>query len=227
MPASSAGLISKTIAVYAKDIRLELRSRYAVSIVLMFAISTLVIISFAVGQAGLNPKVQAALLWVILFFSAMAGLAQTFIKEEESGTALALRLSTEPVAVFLGKFLFNLTLLTFITAIVTPLFFVMTEASTERVGLFVLPLVLGVFGLCTSTTLIAAIIAKASTKGALFSVVSFPLLIPLLLMLVGATAKLLANEGFEEIAMETQGLAAYSVVMMVASLMLFRFVWRD
>lgn len=227
MPVNSAGLAAKTIAVFAKDIRIEFRNRYATSVVLMFAVTTLAMISFSVGQAGLGPRLLAALFWIVIFFSAMAGLSAAFVREEESGTALALRLKADPTAVYLGKLLFNFALLSVVAVVVTPLFFVLTDASSDHIGAFVVILVLGVIGLCAASTLIGAIIAKAAVKGALFSVLSFPILITLLLMLVTASARVFDGGSFAAIRMELQGLFAYSVVMITASMLLFRFVWRE
>ena len=124
--------MGKTFAIFVKDFRLEWRNRYAINIILMFAVTTLSIISFALGQSGLAPQVLGALYWIVVFFSAMAGLAQVFVREEETGTALALRLTADPTAVFLGKFFINLLLLIFITVIVTPLFFILTDAQIVR-----------------------------------------------------------------------------------------------
>ena len=227
MPAQSAALLGKTFAIFVKDFRLEWRNRYAINIILMFAVTTLAIISFALGQAGLQPKVLAALYWIVVFFSAMAGLSQVFVREEETGTALALRLTADPTAVFLGKFLINLILLLFITVIVTPLFFVLTDAVLLRPWAFLAVLLLGLFCLCAATTLVAAIIAKAAAKGALFSVLSLPLLIVLLIMLVSGTTKVMDEATFGDTSLEIQGLIAYGVVMMTSSLMLFKFVWKD
>jgi heme exporter protein B len=194
---------------------------------LMFAVTTLAMISFSVGQAGLGPRLLAALFWIVIFFSAMAGLSAAFVREEESGTALALRLKADPTAVYLGKLLFNFALLSVVAAVVTPLFFVLTDASSDHIGAFVVILVLGVIGLCAASTLIGAIIAKAAVRGALFSVLSFPILITLLLMLVTASARVFDGGSFAAIRMELQGLFAYSVVMITASMLLFRFVWRE
>lgn len=227
MPTSSAGLLSRSFAVFAKDLRLELRSRYAVSTILMFGVTTLTMVSFSLGQAGLGPRLLSALFWIILFFSAMAGLAQVFIREEEAGTALALRLSADPTAVYLGKLVFNLALLIALTVVVTPLFFIMTDASAGAWGAFTAVLVLGVLCLCAATTLVAAIIAKAAVKGTLFAVMCFPILVVPLFVLVNATAKALDGQPWVELSWELQGLFAYAVAMITASLMLFRFVWQE
>ena len=157
MPNSSAGLMSKSFAVYAKDLRLELRTRNALNAILMFGITTLTVVSFSLGQSGLSPKLLSALFWVIIFFSAMSGLAQTFIREEETGTSLALRLTAEPDSIYIGKLLFNFTLLSTITIIITPLFFVFTDAPTDNIIRFLLVILLGILGLCGATNIVAAI----------------------------------------------------------------------
>lgn len=227
MPKSSVGLVSKAFAVYAKDLRLELRSRYALNAILMFGVTTLVVVSFSLGQAGLPPKLLAALFWIIMFFASMSGLAHVFIREEESGTALVLKLRAEPDAIYWGKLTFNFTLLSLMTIIITPMFFIFTDAPTGNIGAFIVVLILGVIGLCGATTVIAAIIAKVAVKGALFAVLSFPILVVLLLLLVGASTKVLDGRALGDIATELQGLVAYCVVMITASILLFKFVWLE
>jgi heme exporter protein B len=227
LPDSSAGLISKAFAVYAKDIQQELRSRYAMSTILLFGVTTLALVSYSLGQAGLPPKMLSALFWIIMFFSSMAGLAQTFIREEESGTALALKLNADPSAIYIGKLFFNLTLLVVITVILTPGFFIFMDAPTDQIGVFIVIVILGVLALCAATTLVAAIIAKAAMKGSLFAVVALPIVIVPMMVLVMAGATALDGGGFGDVASEIQALIAYVVVMLTASLLLFRFVWLE
>lgn len=227
MQHSSAGLISKAYAVFSKDLRLELRSKYALNTILMFGITTLAMVSFSVGQSGLSPRLLSALYWIIMFFSSTAGLAQVFIREEEAGTALALKLTADADAVYLGKLFFNFLLLSMVTIIVTVGFFIFTDASTGNLWALIILIFLGVVCLCASTTLIAAIIAKASIKGSLFAVLSFPILVVPLFTLVDGTAKALASEPFAEISWHLQGLVAFGVVMITLSIMLFEFVWNE
>lgn len=227
LPDSSVGLLSKAFAVFAKDIRLELRTRYALNAIFMFGVTTLVVVSFSLGQSGLPPKLLAALFWIVMFFAAMSGLAHVFVREEEAGTALVLKLRAEPDAIYWGKLLFNFTLLAIMTAIITPLFFIFTDAPTGNIGAFVLVLILGVIGLCGATTIIAAIIAKVAVKGALFAVLSFPILVVLLFLLVGASTKVFDGNSVSAILTELQGLLAYCVIMITASVMLFKFVWLE
>ena len=227
MPQTSASLATKCLTMLVKDLKLELRDKYALNAVLMFGITTLAVVSFSLGQRNLPPHLLGALFWVIMFFSAMSGLAHIFIREEESGTSLALRLAAPPDAVYIGKLLFNLILLSVLTVIITPLFFIFTNAPVSSAIDFIPILILGVLGLCSATTLIAAIIARAAVKGALFAVLSFPIIIPLLLTLVISTQKLFEGSGVGSVMTELQFLLAYMVVMIVGSLMLFKFVWTE
>ncbi|MEO8168886.1 MAG: ABC transporter permease, partial [bacterium] len=71
------------------------------------------------------------------------------------------------------------------------------------------------------------IIAKANTKGTLYPVLSFPILLPLLLTCINATR--LATEGayLDESAGEFQFLISYVIVVMAASAILFEYIWKD
>ncbi|MDD3731467.1 MAG: ABC transporter permease, partial [candidate division Zixibacteria bacterium] len=111
--------------------------------------------------------------------------------------------------------------------VITPVFFIFTDAPVDNILLFVLVLILGIVGLCAATTIVAAIISKAGIKGALFAVLSFPILFVLLLLLVSASTRVLEEATLGGIALELQGLVAYSGVMITASLMLFKYVWQE
>lgn len=214
-------------AVCAKDIRAEFRTRYALSAIGLFAVTTLTVVSFALGPYGLEQDLSAALLWVVLFFAAMAGLARSFVHEEESRTAPALRLAAPPAAVYLGKYLFNLVLLLLLEALVVPLFMVMMGLQVEKLGLFALVLLLGNLGLAGATTVIAAMVAQASTRGALFTVLSFPLLLPLLISAISGTQATLVQGSASAAWPALQVLLAYAVAMVTVALMLFPTIWTE
>ena len=94
-------------------------------------------------------------------------------------------------------------------------------------GAFVVLLATGALGLVAGTTLIAAIIARASSRGALFAVLSFPILIPMLVTAVRGTALALSGAGWDRCMAPIQTLIAYAVAMFVTSLFLFGLVWED
>ena len=81
--------------------------------------------------------------------------------------------------------------------------------------------------LAAAATLVAAIVAQAGVKGALFTVLSFPILIPVLIAGVGTTRKALALAGPGEAGTELQLLVSYAGVMLTLSILLFDFVWQE
>ena len=137
-------------------------------------------------------------------------------------------MTADPTPVYLGKLGFNFALLALLQVIIAPLFFVLTDAVLAHPILFIIVVVLGTVGLAGAATLIAAIISKAGVKGALFAVLSFPILLPLLIGLIGATMKAFSEspEGFGAASSELQLLVSYAVIMITASILLFEYVWE-
>lgn len=219
--------VYKALAVFQKDVVSEFRTRYAINAVALFAVTTLIAVSMAVGGFGVrDAKLLSALLWVILFFSSMSGLSRAFVREEEGRTAIALRLSVDPVVVYAGKLVFNLALLLALEVVIVPLFIVMMNVSVHNWTLFVLTLVLGSIGLSAAATIVAAIVSKANAKGALFAVLSFPLLAPLLVTAIPAS-----SAAMSEAAAANRGslltLLAYAGAVITASVLLFEFIWEE
>jgi len=222
-----SSFVNAAHAVLDKDLRSEFRTKYALNAILLFAVTTLTVVSFAVGQFSLTPEIQAALYWVIVFFSAMSGLSRVFVREEEAGTVHALRLAAAPPVVYVGKLTFNLILMGILEVVVFPLFVVMMGLRVQNLGLFAAVLVLGSAGLASLATIIAAIVSKANVKGALFTILSFPPLLPLLITCIRATRLALEGSDLAAAGPELRLLASYVVVMVTLSLMLFDFVWGD
>jgi heme exporter protein B len=204
----------------------EFRTRYAFNAVIMFSLVTLTVVSFSLGINRPGFEVMAALFWIILFFAAASGLAQVFIKEEEAHTAGYLRLYAPATAVLIGKIVFNLFLLVCMTVLLVPLFIVLLNTAPQNLALFLIGLLLGIIGLAGATTIIAAIVSRASIKGALFAVLSFPVLLPLLVAAIEITLVSFSGGNFAATSSALQLLIAYDVVMITLSILLFDFVWR-
>ena len=223
-------LLAEALAVTAKDLRTEFRTRVALNALGLFALTVLAAVSYTVGPYRITaedrPFLLAVLLWIVIFFAALAGLDRSFVKEEESHTAPLLRLAASPTAVWLGKLGFNLILIYLLMAILVPLFCILMGYKIQLIGGFVLILVVGGYSLAVITTIVAAIIARAMTRGALFSVLSLPLLLPLLIFLIQGTAG--ASDGIAETVANTlRAVLSMGGIMTIVSAMLFPVVWSD
>ena len=226
----SSTYLNEAIAIWLRDLRSEFRTRYALNAVVMFAVTTLIAVSFSIGSYRIEeaerPFLYSVLLWIILTFSALSGLARSFIKEEEAGTIDVLKLSARPQAVFLGKLLFNLTLLGALEVIIVPAFIFLMAYDINFPGFFAAMVISGGIGLGAGTTIIAAMMADASARGALFSALSFPLLLPLMIIAIKGCERAaigINTAGWPEVKIAV----AYVIVMITLSLLLFPLVWEE
>jgi len=218
------------VAIWRKDMKSEMRTRYAINAILLFAFTTLIVISYSISpyRVSLNdrPFIYASLIWIVLVFSALSGLARSFVKESESFTEDQLRISTSPEAIFLGKLLFNVTVIFVLELLIVPVFILITRLHVVHPVYFILLLLSGGAGLCMVTTIMAAMIARARVKSVLFSAISFPLLFPLIITVIKGTEKsfrIMRITHWNEFLMST----AYAILLGVLAYFLFPLIWRD
>jgi heme exporter protein B len=218
----------KSYSLFMKDFSSEIRTRYAINSLAMFIIVAISVILFSVGNETISSVLTGGLFWVVVFFSAMSGLSRVFVSEEERGTSLTLQLIASPATVFTGKLVFNLVLVFAMNTIIALLYSALfDEFIIKNFVLFLLTFILGNIGLAVSSTIIAAIIAKAGAKGTLYPVLSFPILLPLILTSVKLTEYSMDGTSIDESVFELLIVASYNVIMFSASYMLFDFIWKD
>ena len=220
--------LASTYALLVKDFQSELRTRYAVNALIMFVVTAVSVIVFALRSEQPDSGVLAGMFWVVVFFTAMSGLSRVFVSEEERGTVLTLQLVATPSVVYFGKLLFNTVLTVSMVLAVTALYAVVFSGFVIRSpDIFFLTVLLGSLGLASASTIIAAIIAKANTRGTLYPVLSFPVLIVLLMTVMSATGKALDGEPFASAGPEFLVLVSYMMVMTGGSYLLFEYIWKD
>ena len=211
-------------AILRKECRSEWRTRYGLNSALLFAVASLTGVSFAVGRLGDRVDVLAALLWVVLLFASLATLSNTFVREVEGHTMTLLRLVASPTAIALGKLLFNLVFLAVLELVTVPLFMVLMGSPPPRWTAFLAVLATGSVALAATSTLVGALVAQTRGRGALFAAVSLPLL--MVVLAAGVSGTRAQWEGHTA-APELRLLAAYSVAMLAASILLYDHLWED
>ena len=214
--------------LFKKDLHSEIRNRYAINSLAMFIIVTISVILFSVGNETISDYLAGGLYWVVVFFTGMSGLSRAFVSEEERGTTLTLQLIAKPGTVLSGKLIFNLVLTFAMNIVITILYSALFSAFViDNVMVFFVTFVLGTFGIAISSTIIAAIISKASSKGTLYPVLSFPILLPLILILINLTKLSMDGTSFGEALIDMAFLASYDVVMISVSYLLFDFILKE
>jgi heme exporter protein B len=225
-------LINQTWELLKKEILLEWRSKYAFNGVLLYVVSTVFVcyISFSLtagfgGSQGYRV-VWNVLFWIIMLFASVNAIAKSFMQENK-GRLLYYYSIAGPQAIILSKTIYNIllmTLLSFLALLVYLLFF------PNNIGdpfFYFLSVLLGSISFSTVFTMISAIASKAGNNGTLMAILSFPVIIPIILLLIriskGAMDGLNRYLNYGNIGV----LCAINVIVIATSLLLFPYLWRD
>jgi heme exporter protein B len=182
--------------ILAKEVRAEFRARELLNTTLVFAFVVIVMFSFAFDPtAAESRRFGPGLLWIALLFAGSLMLQPSFAREHANDTLDALCLApVSPFSILLGKIAANFVFLTVCEVVLLPVFSVLYNVSLLPVlGRLVLVLMLGTFGLTVTGTVFSAVAAQARMRELLLPLLLLPVLVPLLLAAVEATAGLLAD----------------------------------
>jgi len=182
--------------IVAKEVRAEFRARELLNTTLIFAFVVVVIFSFAFDPTTAESRrFGPGLLWIALLFAGSLMLQPSFAREHANDTLDALCLApVSPFAILLGKIVANFVFLTACEVLLLPVFAVLYNVGLLPVlGRLVIVLMLGTFGLTITGTVFSAVAAQARMRELLLPLLLLPVLVPLLLAAVEATAGLLAD----------------------------------
>jgi heme exporter protein B len=179
----------KVWAIARKDLLIELRSRDVLSSAVVFTLLVLLVFNFALDLTGDTVRAVApGILWVTFIFAGMLTLGRTFARERERGALQGLLLSPlDRGALFLAKLAVNLVLLALVEIIAAPAFAALYDLPL-RPGPLLLVIVLGTLGFAAVGTLFAAVAANTRAREALLPLLLFPVLVPVIIGAVKATA---------------------------------------
>lgn len=208
----------------AKDLLLELRSRYAIGGILLYVFSTI----FIVYTAFLNvqPQTWNALFWIIILFASVNAILKSFV-QENSNRQLYYYSLVSPVAVILSKIVYNIILLLVLNLLTWLAFSFVAGNPVENSGQFFLALFLGSVGFSITFTFVSAISSKADNNATLMAILSFPLIIPILLTLIKMSANAVGFLQDTGINKDILILLAIDLMLLGMALVLYPFLWRD
>ena len=218
------------LAVAAKDIRGELRSRTALLSAMVFAALVLVVFNFARDPTVLSgTDLAPSVLWVTFALAAMLALNRAFTVERENGALDGLLLAPLPrSALFAGKLLANLAFVGTVEAVTLPLFVLFFNVGLGAA----LPGILGVTVLATVGfvavgTVFSAMAVRTRFAELMLPVLLLPFMVPPLVGAVQATSRLLAGRPLSEVLGWLRLLALYDVVFVTLCALTFAAVVEE
>ena len=221
--------LSKVVAIVAKDLTTEIRSRDMLSSMGAFAVLVIFVFAFAfdLRVARAASTVAPGVLWVVIAFAGMLGLNRSLSAEFDRGSFDGLRLSpVDRSAIFVGKALGNFIFMSAVEAIVLPLFVVFFDLPFIK-PMILVAIVLGTIGFAGVGTLLATMAASTRLRDVLLPILMLPVALPSLLAAVKCTAGALEDAPFTLWSNWLALLVAYDLALVGLAVLTFEFIVED
>jgi heme exporter protein B len=219
-------LIKRITALLKKDILLELRQQHTFYGILLYIASTVFVLFLSLPESP-DAGMWNSLFWVIQLFVCVNTVAKSFLQESR-GRMLYFYTIASPIEFILAKLIFNIFLMALMSVISLLLFFMFLENPVSDSLLFSGIVVLGGISLSLVFTLMSAIAAKAQQNAALIAILGFPVIMPILLMMIRLSKAAFAEVFRPGALMQIAGVVALMDILVVAlAVILFPFLWKD
>ena len=217
--------IDQIAAIVRKDIILELRTREAITAMLVFAVMAIVMFNFALRlRVDTFRPLTPGVLWVTLIFAGTLGLSRSISAEQLNQCIDGLLLAPcDRSVIFAGKALTNVIFTSLVAMLILPLMAILFDESLMQPGVWVV-LAFGVIGYAGAGTLIATMAASTRAREVFLPILLFPVALPLLVASVIATAGFLDRLPLAEFAPWIGMQAAFIVIFWTAGTLLFEYL---
>ncbi|MDF3076718.1 MAG: transporter permease [Sphingobacteriaceae bacterium] len=217
-------LLTQVKVLLHKEIVLEWRSKYALNGILLYVVSTIFVCYLSFKQT--SGVIWNALFWIILLFAAINAISKSFVQESK-GRQLYYYTIASPQAVIISKIIYNILLMLVLGSLALLVYGIVFRNPLGDPLYYFLAVVLGSISFSTVFTMVSAIASKAGNNGTLMAILSFPVIIPLLILLIKLSKN--AMDGLDRsVSLDEIGvLAAINIIVITVSLLLFPFLWRE
>jgi len=222
--------LQQVLALLAKDLKTEWRTREIFTSMFVFAVLVLVVFNFAIGaDPELIRQVASGVVWIALLFATVLGLQRVgqLESEEDSlqGVLLALR---DRSALFIAKMIAQMLYLLVVVICILPLCGIWFRINfIACLGELCLAFALGILGLSIVGTLFSMIALHTRACEVMLPMLFLPVSIPLIIAAVYATAQLIDGKSLSDISDYLVFMGVFDVVFFVLTLIVFDYIVED
>lgn len=218
-------------SLVSREFRLEWRNKYTLGGVLLYLAATVFVILTALEQEGLADQMGASwwnlLFWLSMLFICVNAIAKSFSQESEQKT-LYLYTLFRPESVILAKMLYNYVFTLFLGTLTWVLFLVWFGNPVIHAFNFFLLILFGGGGLGLVFTMISSIASKAGNNSTLMAILSFPVVLPFVIVLIRLSSTVFSEGSLIESAgLLWAILIALNLLVLGMSFILFPYLWRE
>jgi heme exporter protein B len=225
LPANQIILLQQVVALIAKELLAEWKQRYALGGILLYVVSTVFICKLCFRTIE-EPLTWSALFWIIMLFAAVNAVAKSFLQESK-GRLLYMYTLASPQAIILSRTIYNILLMLVLSLLCYGFYALLIGNLVENTGLFLCAVILGSMGFSCILTMVSAIASKTNNNFTLMAILSFPILLPLLLLLIRVSKMAIDNLEWSVSYKYLVALLAFNVIVTVLAWLLFPYLWRD
>ena len=217
-------LFKEVTSLIHKEILLEWRFKYAINGILLYVVSTV----FVCYQAfkSVDSTTWNALFWIILLFASINAINKSFVQESRQRQLYYYTVASAK-AIILSKILYNMLIMLLLSAIAFVVYSLIFQNPLGDPLLYALSVALGSTGFASVFTMVSAISSKTGNNSTMMAILSFPIVIPLLLVLIKVSNHALDGLDRSVSVDELLVLLAINIITVAISLLLFPYLWRD
>lgn len=207
-----------------KDFAIDMRQKYAVSGVILFAIGSAYIIYRTFPNV--NAQTWNVLLWIITMFAGINAISKSFTQEAKQ-TYFYFYSLVSPEEVIVSKLIYNVLYLLFISGVLLFSFTVFLGNPIVESRLFFSGLLFGMFGLSIVLTFVSAVAGTNGENATLMSVLALPLMIPTVMLMVKVTAVAMRLITDTDVDTDLFLLGGIDLVLLSLVLIIFPTLWKN
>ena len=220
-------MLKNIFTILYKDYRIELSQSHLFFSVVLYLLSSIYIIYLAFQPLGVsNIETWVSVFWVIILFGAITVVSKSFFQESYKRNYYYYYLFTPDELIF-SKLIYNFIFLFFVSTFSFIFFSFFIGNIIQSSAFFITLLFLGSLSISNCLTLVSAIGYQVKNNSIIISVLSFPVIIPILLILI-KISKLSSSEfSFNLIQDDIYLLILLNIIMISITKVLFNFLWRN
>lgn len=208
-----------------KEVKLEWRQKFAFNGVLLYLVSTVFVCYLSFARI-IDVPTWNALFWIIMLFAAINAVLKSFLQERD-GRMLYYYTLVKPQSIISAKIIYNAILMAALALSGWLVFISFMGNPVQNLPLFLLNMLLGVIGFSSVLSMVSAIASKARNNFTLMAVLSFPLVLPLLLVLIRVSAAAINGAGVVEELPNLMVIVLLTGITLVLSNILFPYIWKE
>lgn len=217
-------MIKEIYTLLEKDLKNEWKSKQAISGALLYLFSTMLVLYYSLVRV--EKFMWTGVLWILLIFLSINAVSSSFSNDIRHRHWYYYSL-VHPLSIYFSKLIFNIILLIGLGVISLLLFNIFFTIPVTHWMMFGITLIISIIGIASIFTFIALLSAKASNQTTLMTILSTPLIFPILMSgsrLCLNAIGILKDTGY---AKDVLSIVSIDVLAISLSIILFPILWRD